>query len=163
MSAFADVWIEGNIRIRINFTNMQPQISLIRPALLFNIELALTNPQGTPSTISTLTITDFLVELRQKNIKGNEIFAGQLKLRQIFRPLSINQSTCATLIFEVAPNELRAIEKIREAQDLQLVIGGSVSVEYQMQSRKINDGNFTLSIRIPKSDWVEKFLPVFRF
>ena len=159
----ADVWIEGNTQIRINYKNAQPQISRIRPSLLFNLELTMANPQGPPS-FSELIISDFFVELKQKAIDGKEIFAGQLRVRTMNRELSDRwKRGGVTLIFEVTPNDLKAIEKLRTAQDLQLVISGVVTFEYQARTRKINDQNFTLNIRISKSDWVEKFLPVLGF
>lgn len=146
---------------------MQPQPSLIRPALIFNLELTLTKQQGPPTPINQsllVFVTNFFGELKLKTANGSaEVFAGQLKLKYPIPPLGVNRNSSASLIFELAPNDLRTIEKLREAKDLQLLVFGYLSAEFQAQPQTKTDSNFTLNIRLPKSDWVENFLPALGF
>jgi hypothetical protein len=165
MSAITDVWIEGNMRIRIECTSVQPQASSIRSAILFNLTLTPTNPTERPVPInqSTMSVINFFCELRQKTINATEVFAGQLKIKSLLTSLLINRVSGTTLIFELVQNDLKALEKLRETQDLQLTISGTVVFSYQSQMHKISEENFTLCVRVPKSDWVEKFLPALGF
>ncbi len=87
----------------------------------------------------------------------------QLYLRYPINSFEINSNSSASLIFEMAPSELKTIEKLREAKDLQLKICGYLLTEFQNNPQIKNNSYFELTFRIPKSDWVESYLPALGF
>jgi len=78
-------------------------------------------------------------------------------------PIAMNQVVTFSLIFELTPNRLSTMEKLREAKDMQLIVSMFCNYVIEPQPNSRNSLGFRLDFRIPKSDWTETYLPQLGF
>jgi hypothetical protein len=106
--------------------------------------------------------SNFTGELYLVTSKSVE-FIGPLLPRQPFVSLYSDNRTVITLSLTTSPYILSRIEKVRESKEIQLA--AYISFVGQMSVRPQNKTPISAQIKftIPKSDWVEKFLPILGF
>jgi len=132
--------------------------------LILTFELSLTMPSITqPVPANQLFISDLTAELSQRTTDGKIVHAGQLIPKMPIGSMSLNQNASLSLVFELNPYRLSAMEKLRESKDLQLVVALFCNAVFDMQPKARNTLCFRIELRIPKSDWAETYLPQLGF
>ena len=143
-----------------SFVSTEPSI---RPRLIFGFDFTQSNKPNAPilpTGLSALELGDFAVELKLvPQNSGNMIYVGYLIPRQPFVTLPANVRTNLTFNLDLDHHELREIEKLREAKDLNLLVNFFFTAENQSQPKTKTMQSAQIIIKVPKSDWVEKFLP----
>lgn len=132
----------------------------IRPRLLLNFELV-SSTQSLPSSVAAarcVRIDAITAELRQVTSAG-EVYIGSLFPRNMINNLFISSRTGFTLGLDLNHYELREMEKLRESKDIQFAVNMSVTGGLEIQPQARDSCNFQIKFRIPKSDWVENYLP----
>jgi hypothetical protein len=157
----ADAWLGENILLHLSLVSVTVDQPSVRPRLIFAFELANSAKKGTRSYDSdrqTDIVFGMMVsEVRQLTSKG-ESYIGNLIPKNILESQTINSRGGFQLCLDSNVYEIGEIEKLREAKDLQLTITLWLVAEAKGDEKRTNNC-FQIRYRIPKSDWVENFLP----
>ena len=101
--------------------------------------------------------------MSQRTPDGKVVRVGQLYPKMPIGSLSINQNASLSLVLEMTPYRLSAIEKLRESKDLLLSISLFCNAKLELPPKTRNSLGFRIELRIPKSDWAETYLPQLGF
>jgi len=162
-----DVFLQ-NSQLHVTFSNITVEPSPICPRLNICLEIdqgAINFRQATPPIATQyVNLSNLIAELKMIGANGEEYYVGQLFSNQ--SSIALYSNSKATLIFNLNLDHftLAQIEKLRESKDLQLVVHSVFTYTFAFQPfSNDNTGSANLKFNIPKSDWVEKYLPALGF
>jgi hypothetical protein len=145
----------GQSSLKITYKGIDADVySLIpRLRLYLNIEYML------PSQLNSIDINFEMAELRIRS-DGSNIYVGSFIPERRTLTLSLGQSIPIYLYVDLDHYRLAQMERIRGGRDLQMSLDLYLTVKLGTGLYPIRD---TLPIRIPKSDWVEKYLSELKY
>ena len=162
-----DVFLQ-NSQLHVTYSNITVEPSPICPRLNICLEIdqgAINFRQAAPPIATQyVNLSNLIAELKMIGANGEEHYVGQLFPNQ--PSVTIYSNSRATLIFNLNLDHftLAQIEKLREAKDLQLVVHCVFTYTFAFQPFSNNNTvSANLKFSIPKSDWVEKYLPALGF
>jgi len=156
----SELLILGYASLKVIPKSINPDINSIIPRLVFQTDISHIPVAGQPGYTLNLTIrkAEFTLLTKQRG----HLYVGMLNPDQPQIQLSPSGTFTFNLFLDLDYYRLTQIEKLREGGDLQGSIHLSLSIERQ-QPPLIDFRVFSFSVRIPKSDWVEKIMPQLKF
>jgi hypothetical protein len=112
-----------------------------------------------PGQPNSIDINFEMVELRIRS-DGSNIYVGSFIPERRTLTLSLGQSIPIYLYVDLDHYRLAQMERLRGGKDLQMSLDLYLTVKLGTSLYPIRD---TLLIRIPKSDWVEKYLSELKY
>jgi hypothetical protein len=151
-----EVGLFPNTRVRIAYQSARPESFSIYPRLTLTFEVNHNITAG--SQIFTLNLS-FSGELRIIKEAGPQYYLGSLIPLEPIVSVPGGSASNFQLGLNMSHYDLGQIERIREGKDLHLSANLRFVAEIQEQPQTRRQFGFQIEFRIPKSDWVEKFLP----
>jgi hypothetical protein len=145
----------GQSNLKITYKGIDPDVYSLIPRLQLYLSIEYMLP-GQPNSID---INFEMVELRIRS-DGSNIYVGSFIPERRTLTLSLGQSVPIYLYVDLDHYRLAQMERIRGGRDLQMSLDLYLTVKLGTGLYPIRD---TLLIRIPKSDWVEKYLSELKY
>jgi hypothetical protein len=145
----------GQSNLKITYKGIDPDVYSLIPRLQLYLSIEYMLP-GQPNSID---INFEMVELRIRS-DGSNIYVGSFIPERRTLTLSLGQSVPIYLYVDLDHYRLAQMERIRGGKDLQMSLDLYLTVKLGTGLYPIRD---TLLIRIPKSDWVEKYLSELKY
>jgi len=140
--------------ISIEYQNSSVQGNSIKPRLIFNLNLTNLAQGSYPLDFEFLPSE---VQL------GNGFYVGLLMPQVYYGPIQPNNPYGYSFGLDLDFYSISQIEKIREGKDLQLQLQLKFVVKAQAPQPITMSPGMNIPVRIPKSDWVESYLPQLKF
>ena len=145
--------------LHLSYKDANVMTSPVRPRLCFGIEARF---QDTTEHPTPLEITNVVGEFSVITKLANVQYAGPLLSDRVMYRLNSNVSMGMTMTFDSGPYELAKLETLRNGGDLKfrILLRCLTTVRVDNFSEELN---LSIDGKIPKSDWVEKHLPLLNF
>lgn len=159
MSAF--ITVQNESQLKFDFRSINPEPRSIYPRL--RLEFGITHNINAGASGRKLLLSDIGMELKIKT-KDTDFYIGWLISTPPLIILSSNTSTTSHFYLTLDHYGLNQIEKFRESNELILKadIFFMSEIHQRPETRDLHSCHIDW-IRIAKSDWVEKILPLLQF